>query len=297
MGIDQLGFQSVQLGPSAITAQWFSDTTDQLVTTPMIALYLSGTTHLSADHNVALSQYATSTDLTRHRNYSPFKIATLLVTFNTAGTSLELNSKSSRTLGSSFAKTFDQHCYFAFLSSIDSGHLNAHAMSLFELQDVCMAIESPATLDLPMIVDLVGIFEMKGPYCTLTMIDWFLQALSVIPRGSWGDVARRFIMILWHPPTAAAVASHHCRVLPTSFWPSWQGESVRDNSLCFLVQGNEGIWKPVMDWIRRTIGDSTVEVLFPCKIGIFGAGREVVKGKYFYACLAFVLIAYERPRT
>ncbi|KZV41674.1 3-hydroxyisobutyryl-CoA hydrolase-like protein 3, mitochondrial [Dorcoceras hygrometricum] len=218
MRIDQLGFQSVQLGylkilqmgnadpnntkagkeyevkphlytrtvyqpgkssvrasgPSAITARWYSDTTNQSVTTPMIALYLSGTTHLSAGHNVALSQvlnrskaqynshstyfmpqilaryvqavnksktrtfnseYATSTDLTRHGNYSLLKIATSLVTFNTAGTSLELKSlelslkqpeslpKSSRTLGSSFVKTFDQHCYFAFLSSVDSGHL------------------------------------------------------------------------------------------------------------------------------------------------------------------------------
>ncbi|KZV21362.1 receptor protein kinase-like protein [Dorcoceras hygrometricum] len=44
------------LGPSAITARWYSDTTNQSVTTPMIALYLSGMTHLSAGHNVALSQ-------------------------------------------------------------------------------------------------------------------------------------------------------------------------------------------------------------------------------------------------
>ncbi|KZV32749.1 hypothetical protein F511_31459 [Dorcoceras hygrometricum] len=79
MGIDQLKFQSVQLGylmilqmgntdpnntkagkrirgPSAITARWSSDTTNQSVTTPMIALDLSGTKHLSASHNVALSQ-------------------------------------------------------------------------------------------------------------------------------------------------------------------------------------------------------------------------------------------------
>ncbi|KZV41520.1 putative cyclic nucleotide-gated ion channel 17 [Dorcoceras hygrometricum] len=70
-------------------------------------------------------------------------------------------------------------------------------MSLFDLQDVCMVIGSLATLDLPMIVDLIGIFVLKGPYCTLTMTDWFLQALSVIPRGSWGDDARCFIMIRW----------------------------------------------------------------------------------------------------
>ncbi|KZV50095.1 flagellar associated protein 253 [Dorcoceras hygrometricum] len=73
-------------------------------------------------------------------------------------------------------------------------------MSLFDLQDVCMVIGSLATLDLPMVVDLIGIYVFKGPYCTLTMTDWFLQALSVIPRGSWGDVARRFTMIRWASP-------------------------------------------------------------------------------------------------
>ncbi|KZV40166.1 hypothetical protein F511_29710 [Dorcoceras hygrometricum] len=72
-----------------------------------------------------------------------------------------------------------------------------HTMSLFDLRDVCMVIGSLATLDLPMVVDLIGIFVLKGPYCTLTMTNWFLQALSVIPRGSWGDVARRFTMIRW----------------------------------------------------------------------------------------------------
>ncbi|KZV17630.1 hypothetical protein F511_27166 [Dorcoceras hygrometricum] len=60
-----------------------------------------------------------------------------------------------------------------------------------------MAIESLTTLDLPMAVDSIGIYELKEPYCTLTMADWFLQALSVIPRGSGGDVARCFTMIRW----------------------------------------------------------------------------------------------------
>ncbi|KZV07040.1 acyl-CoA dehydrogenase-related protein [Dorcoceras hygrometricum] len=73
-------------------------------------------------------------------------------------------------------------------------------MSLFDLQDVCIAIGSLATLDLPMVVDLIGIYGLKGPYCTLTTTDWFLQALSVISRGSWGDVARRFTMIRWASP-------------------------------------------------------------------------------------------------
>ncbi|KZV49119.1 glutamate receptor 1.2-like [Dorcoceras hygrometricum] len=61
------------------------------------------------------------------------------------------------------------------------------AMSLFDLQDVCIAIGSIATLDLPMVVDLIGIYGLKGPYCTLTTTKWFLQTLSVIPWGSWGD--------------------------------------------------------------------------------------------------------------
>ncbi|KZV39256.1 hypothetical protein F511_14886 [Dorcoceras hygrometricum] len=76
-------------------------------------------------------------------------------------------------------------------------YLVTHAMSVFDLQDVCMVIGSLATLDLPMVVYLIGIYVLKGPYCTLTMTDWFLQALSVIPRGSWGDVVRRFTMIRW----------------------------------------------------------------------------------------------------
>ncbi|KZV23513.1 hypothetical protein F511_39609 [Dorcoceras hygrometricum] len=64
-------------------------------------------------------------------------------------------------------------------------------MSLFDLQDVCIAIGSIATLDLPNDRDLIGIYGLKGPYRTLTTTNWFLQALTVIPRGSWGHVARR----------------------------------------------------------------------------------------------------------
>ncbi|KZV21935.1 hypothetical protein F511_43202 [Dorcoceras hygrometricum] len=46
------------------------------------------------------------------------------------------------------------------------------------------------------------------------MTDWFLQALSVIPRGSWGYVARRFTMIRWFKP-----------VKELRFW-SWIGLGV-----------------------------------------------------------------------
>ncbi|KZV22456.1 flagellar associated protein [Dorcoceras hygrometricum] len=40
-------------------------------------------------------------------------------------------------------------------------------MSLFDLQDVCIAIGSLATLDLPMVVDLIGIYGLKGPYYSI----------------------------------------------------------------------------------------------------------------------------------
>ncbi|KZV26561.1 hypothetical protein F511_23857 [Dorcoceras hygrometricum] len=110
-------------------------------------------------------------------------------------------------------------------------------MSLFDLQDVCIVIGSLATLDLPMVVDLIGIYVLKGPYCTLTTTNWFLQALSMIPRGSWGDVARRFTMIRWHPPLplphdpSAAAPLRRRRVPPPSwldlFRPPRGGDSVR----------------------------------------------------------------------
>ncbi|KZV14588.1 cycloeucalenol cycloisomerase [Dorcoceras hygrometricum] len=100
-------------------------------------------------------------------------------------------------------------------------------MSLFDLQDVCMAIGSIATLDLPMVVDLIGIYGLKGPYCTLTTTNWFLQALSEIPRGSWGDVARRFTMIRW--------ASAEVGVRPSSNLWLAQDPSKRWGEVFFLL--------------------------------------------------------------
>ncbi|KZV33722.1 hypothetical protein F511_26485 [Dorcoceras hygrometricum] len=45
------------------------------------------------------------------------------------------------------------------------------AMSLFDLQDVCIVIGSLATLDLLMVVDLIGIYVLKGPYSLLVQTD------------------------------------------------------------------------------------------------------------------------------
>ncbi|KZV22334.1 hypothetical protein F511_05288 [Dorcoceras hygrometricum] len=75
-----------------------------------------------------------------------------------------------------------------------------------------------------MIVDLIGIFVLKGSYCMLTMTDWFLQALSVIPRGSWGDVARRFTMIRWFPERSIDHADS-IDITPGVSWSKWKAQN------------------------------------------------------------------------
>ncbi|KZV16354.1 hypothetical protein F511_12244 [Dorcoceras hygrometricum] len=141
-------------------------------------------------------------------------------------------------------------------------------MSQFDLQDVCIAIGSIATLDLPMVVDLIGIYGLKGPYCTLTTTNWFLKELSVIPRGSWGDVARRS----YNDPlgkSGIVIPGSNTRRLPSSkslaaaaagarrrrrFAGICSGQLDEENpsvpiSSGLLVQADEGVSIPVMDLI------------------------------------------------
>ncbi|KZV50378.1 MIT family transporter: magnesium/cobalt ion [Dorcoceras hygrometricum] len=138
-----------------------------------------------------------------------------------------------------------------------------------------IAIGSIATLDLPMVVDLIGIYGLKGPYCTLTTTNWFLQALSVIPRGSWGDVARRFTMIRW------ATSTRRRRRRPSSpenfFRPIRRGESVRADLVVLLVQADEGVPFLVVDRIgdiyrnlprRADVIVTTVGARHKCQQGI-----------------------------
>ncbi|KZV30327.1 hypothetical protein F511_38206 [Dorcoceras hygrometricum] len=122
-----------------------------------------------------------------------------------------------------------------------------------------------------MIVDLIGIYVLKGPYCTLTMTDWFLQALSVIPRGSWGDVARRFTMIRWPPlsstPLSAAAA---CRDRTCSDHLVVEIPFVANLS-ALLVQTDEGVRFPVVDRIRRSTAAYRRSARFP--VNLVGARR------------------------
>ncbi|KZV58471.1 hypothetical protein F511_26515 [Dorcoceras hygrometricum] len=172
------------------------------------------------------------------------------------------------------------------------------AMSLFNLQDVCIDIGSLATLDLPMVVDLIGIYVLKGPYCTLTTTNWFLQALSVIPRGSWDDVARCFTMIRWVGPklrfrshngcgltascipeplrviqsvrrplssqnltAAASTAAPSCRRRRDRTCSDRRVEEIPfvPNSSGLLVQADEGVVFPVVDLIKEDLPPPTVK--------------------------------------
>ncbi|KZV32737.1 hypothetical protein F511_31228 [Dorcoceras hygrometricum] len=116
-----------------------------------------------------------------------------------------------------------------------------------------------------MVVDLIGIYGLKGPYRTLTTTDWFLQALSVIPRGSWGDVARRFTMIRWAVHAASlsslprrrrappAAARRRRQLRRKTFRPSFFEEySFVLISSGLLVQPDEGVSDLVVDRIGVT---------------------------------------------
>ncbi|KZV52329.1 H(\+)-transporting atpase plant/ plasma membrane type [Dorcoceras hygrometricum] len=147
------------------------------------------------------------------------------------------------------------------------------AMSLFDLQDVCIAIGSITTLDLPMVVDLIGIYGLKRPYCTLTTTNWLLQALSVIPMGSWGDVARRS----YHDPMGKygiVIPEPQCTAAPSPSPPTLPplpavgrrppliGRTCSDQffeenpsaliSSGLLVQADEGVSLPVVDLIDES---------------------------------------------
>ncbi|KZV22396.1 G-type lectin S-receptor-like serine/threonine-protein kinase [Dorcoceras hygrometricum] len=119
-----------------------------------------------------------------------------------------------------------------------------------------------------MVVDLIGIYVLKGPYCTLTTTNWFLQALSVIPRGSWGDVARRFTMIRWASPKLRFRSHNGCG--PTA---SCIPEPLRVTQ-SLLVQADEGLVFPVVDLIRRIYRRLHLKSQIPCEFGWSQAPRR-----------------------
>ncbi|KZV45102.1 hypothetical protein F511_10133 [Dorcoceras hygrometricum] len=118
-----------------------------------------------------------------------------------------------------------------------------------------------------MVVDLIGIYGLKGPYCTLTTTDWFLQALSVIPRGSWGDVARRFTMIRWAVLAASLLSTHTppppLRVAEIRSGRFDEENPFVQNSSVLLVQPDEGVSVLVVDRIGDYLPQSTEKSRVP----------------------------------
>ncbi|KZV27643.1 hypothetical protein F511_38279 [Dorcoceras hygrometricum] len=105
-------------------------------------------------------------------------------------------------------------------------------MSLFDLQDVCIAIGSLATLDLPMVVDLIGIYVLKGPY--------FYLAASLLSHTP--PIGRRLA-----PPRAVGV----CRRLRGQTCFDHRDEELPSmpNSSSLLVQAEEGVFFAIVDLI------------------------------------------------
>ncbi|KZV26408.1 hypothetical protein F511_36188 [Dorcoceras hygrometricum] len=148
-------------------------------------------------------------------------------------------------------------------------------MSLFDLQDVCIAIGSIATLDLPMVVDLIGIYGMKGPYrphngCgpTASCIPEPLSVTQVLdsrfPHGYSAQCfehTKRYLGVRLPKKKAAAAAAtvrRRCHRAPPPP-PLFAGKSFPANldeenpsapiSSGLLVQADEGIPSPVVDLI------------------------------------------------
>ncbi|KZV38157.1 F-box family protein [Dorcoceras hygrometricum] len=139
------------------------------------------------------------------------------------------------------------------------------AMSLFNLQDVFIVIGSLATLDLPMVVDLIGIYVVKGPYCTLTMTDWFLQALSPPPPPPILPRRRRA------PRAAACAAAYRDR---TCSYRRDEDIPFVSNLSVLLVQADERFVLSVMELIRRSTAAYLLKCRFPCEIGRSQAPRR-----------------------
>ncbi|KZV52831.1 hypothetical protein F511_39034 [Dorcoceras hygrometricum] len=124
------------------------------------------------------------------------------------------------------------------------------------------AIESMATLDFPMIVDSIGIFELKGSYYMLAITCWFLQTN---PRSSLHSTL---------PPRPHPLGRHsrcHRRAFPREVFHC--KDSVHGNLLTFVLQVKKRIGSSVVVRIRRSIVVQLLKVHIP--LGLVGAGREV----------------------
>ncbi|KZV23394.1 hypothetical protein F511_37811 [Dorcoceras hygrometricum] len=140
------------------------------------------------------------------------------------------------------------------------------AMSLFDLQDVCIVIGYLATLDLPMVVDLIGIYVLKEPYyCSDQIIDRsYDEATHPRETGSGSAIV--------------ANNSDYCK--SSGFYTRRRAapscRRLRDRTCSDRLKTCEGVDIPFVDRIRRTHRDSTVEE--PPPRGLVGVMRLVGEG-------------------
>ncbi|KZV43311.1 hypothetical protein F511_25999 [Dorcoceras hygrometricum] len=111
-------------------------------------------------------------------------------------------------------------------------------MSLFDLQDVCIAIGSLATLDLPMVVDLIGIYGLKR---TVLYANHDQLVLTGTIKLTYGRLPP-LLKILAPPPRFAGICS---------------GQLDEENpsaliSSGLLVQADEGVSLPIVDLIDES---------------------------------------------
>ncbi|KZV33386.1 hypothetical protein F511_12947 [Dorcoceras hygrometricum] len=133
-------------------------------------------------------------------------------------------------------------------------------MSLFDLQDVRIAVGSLATLDLPMVVDLIGIYVLKGPYCTLTTTNCLHIHTHGRPSYSADHTRHR------RPPPRAAASCRTC-----SGHRDEEFLSVLNPS-SLLVQIDGGRLNPVVHLIGGSTAAYREEPDFPCEF-LVGARR------------------------
>ncbi|KZV48043.1 hypothetical protein F511_26454 [Dorcoceras hygrometricum] len=117
-------------------------------------------------------------------------------------------------------------------------------MSLLDLQDVCIAIGSLTTLDLPMVVDLIGIYGLKGPYC--------------FGRPSSPKSRRR------RPPPSPPPPPPLVGIFSGQLFEEFPSVLISSG---LLAQADEGTFLPVVDLIRCNLLPPTVKSQSPCDSG------------------------------
>ncbi|KZV50636.1 hypothetical protein F511_25595 [Dorcoceras hygrometricum] len=145
-------------------------------------------------------------------------------------------------------------------------------MSLFDLQDVCIVIGSLATLDLPMVVDLIGIYLVErtvlyANHDQLVLAGTINLGLHKTTLTNHSPCVRRPLLSQTSRP----------RLLPCAAVPPPRDRTCfnhRDEEIPFVlksvsssVQTDGGLLFPVVDLIRRSTAAYNSRAGIPCESG------------------------------